>query len=209
MTKAPESGFSLLEVLVTLAIVSIVSMITFRSLGIQVDQASRVEESTLRAVSGVAEYRLLSSVIEQTVPSWPENESALFRGTRDSIHGTTAARAFGANTGLQHYTIRLAETRNRETSLEVTLGGQTLSASTVSANAAFVYYGQDGTWHESWPPTGLDPTNIEQTVRIGRLPILIRMTTSGQNADENILISLENSGYLPVRASDLITATDR
>jgi prepilin-type N-terminal cleavage/methylation domain-containing protein len=171
-----SAGFTLVEVLVTLVLLSMVVAITFGSFGQILHARSRLRPYLDRS----EETALVASWFRQTVQALIADYDSgkdRFGATASSFSGLTASplvgppgtpTAFrwalkydpGADVTVLEYTERPSNT------IQI--------ARWNSKDAVFSYYGQDQEWRPTWPPADLDQSatsvQLPQLVRLGGLP---------------------------------------
>ncbi|WP_373006375.1 prepilin-type N-terminal cleavage/methylation domain-containing protein [Hyphomonas sp.] len=202
-----DHGYSLIEVLVALAIVGVLSTIIFRSLGLQAQQVERVQDATAAAMELVADHRLLETTLAQTLPAWPEQAGDVFTGNELKISGITTGRVFSDLGDIQNYSLQLTEADTEHVDLTLTTLEGSWTLIQLPRDAAFSYYGYDGLWRASWPPpplTAFETLDVETHFRNGPLPAMIRLTSTSKDPDGNWIVAFSNSEPLPLRANDLI-----
>lgn len=205
-----ESGFSLIEVLVSLGIASLVTMLIFGSLRQQFQLIDRVQNASAEALDLQARTRLMANVLMNTSPAWPENESDQFQGNDRQISGVTGEAIFGTRAAMQQYRLRLIKLNDASTlQLETEEGSWDLGVMPLDTH--FLYYGRDGIWHDTWPPDRPTPRTIpemELQAKTGTIPALVKIHTEESNASDTWVFALNNTDTLSVRAQDLIGVQD-
>ncbi len=205
-SRGPSAGFSLIEVLIGLAITSVISVLIFASLATQMTQADAVRRSTRAALDATLSARLVDAVISSTVPAWHDEDVAGFRGTRDVVSGHFVNRLFGASTGLEPYTVTLRR-EGEESLLEVVAGDETWRLTGLPLTAEFRYLGQSGIWRDSWPPlpaTHSSAPDFQAFLYDYGLPAMVRVWDPATERPAGFEASFENSGVLPARTQDLV-----
>ena len=209
MTKerAPQTGdagFSLMEVMVGLAITAMISILIFSSLLSQVRQADIVRSSTQSAFSDIASGRLVEVVVSKTLPSWPEEEEGRFRGTEFSMSGIAAFSLFGGAERLQAYELRLLPEEDKLL-LQIETGDGTWDVDAVAPGSRFRYLGGDGAWHDTWPVTEAIGRTAQEMERFFANQGLPRMVCvwNDETGDIAYQISIQNTDILPTRTRDL------
>lgn len=207
---ANESGFSLIEVLVSLGIASIVTMLIFGSLRQQFQLIDRVQNASAQALDLQARTRLMSNVLMNTSPAWPENESDQFQGNDQQISGVTGEAIFGNRAAMQQYRLRLIKLNDVST-LQLETEEGTWDMGVLPLDAHFLYYGRDGAWHRTWPPDRPTPRTIpemELQAKTGRIPALVKIHTEVSNATDHWVFALYNTDTLSLRSQDLVGVQD-
>lgn len=204
--RSAQTGFSLIEVLIALAITSIIAALIFSSLVSQVTQADSVRRSSQSAFDAVTSRRLAELVVSRTVPAWADEEVGRFTGTQTQVSGLSAVSVFGEARGLQAYTLSLVPDGG-EVRLTIEVGGRTWIANRFPASARFRFLGAGGGWQDRWPveasaASSLD--ELEAQLMDGGLPLMISVWDITRNVPLGLELKLQNSGELRVRARDLI-----
>ncbi len=171
-----QAGFTLVEVLVTLVLLSVVAAIVFGSLGQVLDARARLRPYLDRS----EETALVASWFRQTVQALIadyDTGKSRFIATESGFSGLTASPLIGSpgtptafRWGLKY-----------EPGIDVTFleygekPSNTIQIARWSGkDAVFSYYGQDQEWRRAWSPTDLDtsatPVQLHQLVRLGGLP---------------------------------------
>ncbi|MEL6665103.1 MAG: glycosyltransferase [Pseudomonadota bacterium] len=201
-----EAGFSLIEILVALAIASLISMLIFGSLQQQYRLIDRVQNASADTLDFHARSRLLSNVIANTVPAWPESEEDMFAGDAAAISGMTGEAIFGDQLSLQPYSVTLVEVAEiRIVTLQTNEGVWELGE--LPRDAELQYYGHDGQWYPQWPPELPEPKSLEEIAEqaaIGNLPALIRIFSETETISENWVFSVYSTDGLGLRSRDFV-----
>lgn len=197
----------MIEVLVTLAIVSIVSVLIFASLGTQVRQVEAVDKAASEILDSTAQNRLIGEIVSNSVEAWPEESDAKFRGARKSLTGLSTHGLLDPVGYLQPYAIQIVQSGGSE-SVEVSTAEGQWSLEDFDTEMEFRYLGQDGIWYEQWPPPEQRTTTlreIEDSLRNKALPEIVGLVS--QEDQEPLLllaIPLKNSHSPFVRVRDLV-----
>lgn len=205
-----DLGFSLIEVLVALAIASLVSLLVFRSLADQVQHVNRIQNATERAVAFSSHYRLVSGSVEATVPAWPDEIEGRFSGTAHEISGITRQAVFATSPMLQAYSLKLINVEDaQQLSLETAEGAWDIES--LPQASKFRFYGHDGLWHDQWPPE-LGPArglaDLARQAANGPLPAMIVIDEGDNPFSPGWSFVLQEIGGLPARTVDLTGPTD-
>lgn len=204
--RITEAGFSLIEILVALAIASLISMLIFGSLQQQYRLIDRVQNASADTLDFQARSRLLSNVIANTVPAWPESEEDKFAGDAAKISGMTGEAIFGDQLSLQPYSVTLVEVGEaRIVTLQTDEGVWELGD--LPRDAELQYYGHDGQWYPKWPPEQAEPKSLEEIAEqaaIGNLPALIRIFSETETISESWVFSVYSTDGLGLRSRDFV-----
>lgn len=174
----PEAGFSLMETLIALVILSISAVLIFQSLISQSELTARVESTSLEAGRESVRRAGFTSVVEALVPSWPEDIETAFVATPVLISGLTAQPLIRQDPGLAAFEFKLEEVPSQ---LVYTAGGEALALASFPERAVFSYLGPDGNWHPEWPPRDVRPDtgpfDDSAAFPVAPLPLAVRIQT--------------------------------
>ena len=179
MLRDPEqAGFTLVEVLVTLVLLSMVAAIVFGSLGQVLDARARLRPYLDRS----EETALVASWFRQTVQALIADYDTgknRFTASANTFSGLTASPLLGSAGTPTAFTWAL----NYDPASDLTVlqyrerekPSDTVEIARWSGkDAVFSYYGLDQEWRRVWPPTDLGTSTtamqLPQLVRLGGLP---------------------------------------
>lgn len=195
-----EAGFSLLETLFALAIMSLASLALFQSTSSMLGLSDRAVTAAERTVSSGLDRLALSNLIDGLVPPWPEEEDAAFKGTSTALQGLST----GGLTLIQEqavlFTLTLETVNGRGTALiyrakdaQGSDEGESLTnhagvdgwilMDALPEDARFNYMGVDQEWRDIWPPETKPDRGYFDDERYTQdpvLPIAIRLSASGE-----------------------------
>lgn len=203
--RTSQMGFSLIEVMVGLAIMAIISMLIFSSLLSQVQQADIVRSSTRDAFERIADRRLVETVVSATLPTWAEDTENAFTGTPNQISGTGAFSLFDQAQRLQAYSLTLRMEGGRQV-LDIVTEEGSWTVEDIPQNVSFRYLGGDGLWHASWPlgmPEQAGIAEMEQLFANQGLPRMVVLWNEADAAAAGFEIALSNTDTLSVRVRDV------
>lgn len=145
-----QYGFTLMEVLVTLVLVSLATMLMFQTLG-----SYRIAKERVSAQSGVIDRgALFDAWFRESIQSLHANKRVVFEGDEQSLAGMTLASSFGmAGAGIAmrwslaegrpgDWRIRYAEDDKQRWELSLA----------ATRRARFGYLDDTGKLHDAWPP---------------------------------------------------------
>lgn len=139
----------MLEVLVSIAIFSISSLLIFSSLLQYARLSSRIEDVSLQTLQQQVGPGTFEYVITGIVPGWPELDTEKFAGSSLGFSAISTHGLFADGGGLRQIRLELSEDRK-------TLFAADESARVVlhrfGVPARFSYLGNAGVWAEEWPP---------------------------------------------------------
>ena len=171
-----QTGFTLVEVLITLVLLSMVAAIVFGSLGQVVNIRARLRPYLDKS----EQTALVAGWFRQTVQAFItdyDTGKTRFAASAKAFSGLTASPLLGPagtptafgwalsyDAALDLTTLEYNEKPHN--TVEIARWG--------GKDAVFSYYGQDQEWRGVWPPTDLDKSatvmQLPQLVRLGGLP---------------------------------------
>jgi prepilin-type N-terminal cleavage/methylation domain-containing protein len=177
--RGPEVGFTLLEMLVTLVIVSVVTTLLWQALAL----TARIEQSLAGSQQTVQDQRLRAAWVQQALAGLavpPGTETAL-RGSPTRIDAVTTAPPWPGSAGPEAMVLEW-RTGDPETAGWQRLTarrpatGEVFDLGAWDASLRFDYLNADGRWVPTWPPSGL----AERAETAQRpLPRAVRLAPSG------------------------------
>lgn len=206
MESKPEAGFSLLEVLISLAFFSLISVLLFQSLLTQYRALDRVENAIETNLDDAAQQQFIRQVLSEIIAGWPSRPESQLSGNASYISGLTTASLSSETSNLVPFTLEVTPSPNGA-ELVMTIDQTTLPAVNLGSAAALEYYGYDGKWRSDWPPSQDDEffsTSVEAVLRVQPLPEHIRLVST--TADRAILLSatIAQRESLPTRLADIL-----
>lgn len=143
-----EDGFTLIEVLVTLALFSVISLVLFDIVSTQYRVQDRTRELTTSVIESQAVKQSFYEIVGQMLPQWREGEPG-FIGTSQQFAGiSTGSQLTNASAP---FTFKM-ELRNNRQNLNYTERDVSITMKYFSEPASFSYLGADGVWLTHWPP---------------------------------------------------------
>lgn len=181
--KANASGFTLLETLISLAILSVVSLALFQSTTALLritDSAVGAGNRTLESAISTRTFRVSVSGL---TPAWEEQEQDIFFGNATTFSGlSTDVPTFSAQS-LQKLTYTLVQGEGDVVLLEVQAAQERWVLHELQVSqASFSYLGSDQKWYEVWPPKEVPSTGFFDDVnykKMPQLPLAIRLHGAG------------------------------
>jgi len=199
-----RSGFTLLEVIVTLALLSLVSLLLFDASITQWSNMRRISHAFERANSLTLRELVFRDTVSALIPAWPDTDEPVFEGDGQGFAGMTA----------QPLAARARDLGFLEVSLEDGEAGRRLvlrqreSESVLLedvGSARFAYRALDGSWYETWPPEenpGSGFFNDGQFFDTPQLPETIRLTFR-RNGERGVwMVPIARAPHLPFRVRD-------
>lgn len=171
-----QAGFTLVEVLVTLALLSMVAAIVFGSLAQVLDVRARLRPYLDRSEETVLVASWFRQTVQALIADYDTGKNR-FTATTSGFSGLTASPLIGPPGTPTSF----AWVLKYDPALDVTfLEYREKPSNTMQIarwggkGAVFSYYGQDHEWRRAWPPTDLDASatrvQLPQLVRLGGLP---------------------------------------
>lgn len=203
--RGGEAGFTLLETIVTLALISLISLILFQSVTTYWSNMQRVSAAFDRANSMALREAIFRNLVGEMVPGWPETPSQVFRADEDSFSGLTN-RPFDTR---HPRLLPLAVSLERGTGISrlIVRTGESAVVMIEGLEAARIdYRGMDGLWRSSWPPEanpGNGFFNDGDFFATPQLPESIRLEFVRGGKAHSWIVTLENAKTLPFRVQDM------
>ena len=148
--RRPQGGMTLMEVLVTLVLISLATMLMFQTLG-----SYRIAKARVAAQSGTVDRRaLFEAWFRESVRGLHATRRVAFKGSGSQFEGMTLAPASGATGAgrVLRWTVR--ERARGEWRIAYAEDGkeQWDLAFADTRAASFAYLDAAGKLHEAWPP---------------------------------------------------------
>ncbi|MGB0906121.1 MAG: PulJ/GspJ family protein [Maricaulaceae bacterium] len=192
--RGKDSGFSLLETLFALAIMSLASLALFQSTSSMLKLSDRAVQAGERVLEGTLNRKALTNLIDAILPIWPEEEQGEFKGRHNYLEGLSSdalnaqgqkptlfrlslkKQGFGFNSSsLIYHLIADAKIENKDE--------EWVLFSNIPSTAKFSYMGIDHTWYETWPPEPLPVSgyfNDHLFAEPAPLPEVIKLEADGK-----------------------------
>lgn len=201
--KTAESGFTLLETLISLAILSVVSLALFQSTSSLLRITDRAVNAGERALETAVSRKTFRASVGGLQPGWVEEPLNVFNGDALGFSGiSTGAPAF-ASVSLQPFSFALVLQTQGRIALEVNSDGKVWNLQSFSADqASFSYLGVDQTWYEVWPPENTPAPgffNDKLFMKPPQLPLAIRLHGIDQNHQFDWVAAIAGAHVLPHR----------
>ena len=213
-----NAGFSILEVLIALAITSLASLALFQSMTAWFAISAKTTGAAQRALGDVVHDRQFRAVVGGLMPSWPEQADEVFIGKPTFFSGLTTASLHRREQGLDVVSLELIRDPS-DTSYALSYAaedaGWPLRKFYGVESANFSYLGADGVWYNEWPPATNPepgPFNDAQIYPTPPLPLAIRMqangtsfgSTAGARNTVVMIAPIESEPVLPLRPQDFL-----
>ena len=212
-----DLGFSLLETLFALVIMSIASLALFQSTSSMLSVSDRAVKASETVLQETLSDKAATQLLTALVPGWPEDRAFAFIGEPTSLKGVSSA-AIDEAPGLQGFTLSLSEeslrdarftnliysnlerkTFSREQNASQSKAPLTLKRN-LPSDTRFFYLGIDGIWHPKWPPEQMPVTpffNDKDLIQPSSLPEGIKLETP--NKVVSLMIDIHRQSDLPTR----------
>ncbi len=180
------AGFTLLETLISLAILSVVSLALFQSTSMLLHITDRAVFAGGRALESSIARKTFRSSIGGLTLAWREHEGEVFIGKQDSLSGLSRDVPALFAQRLQHVSFHLIPRDTDTIVLEVKTEDTAWDLHEFTAQSAkFSYLGADQRWYEAWPPEQTPSTGFFDDaayIQTPQLPLAVRI--SGVNKGE-------------------------
>ena len=171
-----QRGFTLVEVLITLVLLSMVAAIVFGSLGQVLDARARLRPYLDKSEETALVAGWFRQTVQALIADYDTGKNR-FAASANAFSGLTASPLLGPAGTPTAFTWAL----NYDPALDVTLleyrekpSDSVEVARWSGKDAVFSYYGQDQEWRRVWPPSDLGTSTtalqLPQLVRLGGLP---------------------------------------
>lgn len=145
-----ETGFTLLEVLVALAIFSITTVALFQSLSMYFSISERVTSNAETAIDNIITRRIITDIADSIVPVW-DSSAASVTGNETGFTGRSAYVLNENMARLSEFEI-LVENKGSKPFLVYRSGELEWPINvSVGENVEFQYLTNDGEWVPQWP----------------------------------------------------------
>jgi len=184
--QAGQSGFSLLETLLALAIMSMTSLALFQSTASLLRFSERTVNAAFAAEDEAVTQKSFAKLIEGIVPDWPDRKEHQFRGTANGFVGMTSSALHTLDIGLHDFSLSLQRNAQSSTLIYNSQKTQWKLKEIASEDARFSYLGADNVWRSSWPPKGTPEAGNLGDARFFKppaLPLAIRLQAGDINAN--------------------------
>lgn len=171
-----ERGFTLLETLMALAIMSIISLAMFQSLGQMLavsDRAVRISNESFDQFANEASYR---DFVGDIIGTWTQDAPFIFRGGAQQMSGLAVSPLIvDQHTGAQNFQLfiqRVPVETNKPSQFNLMLDSPGLSANAIGQrpqpilatfegqNPRFIYISYDQAQRVDWPPNAAPSPGI-------------------------------------------------
>ena len=178
-SEEQDLGFSLLEMLIALSIISLTSLALFQSIGTMLNVSDRAVQSSERALEGVILSQSVAQLVNGLVADWDVESQDSFKGQASTFSGVSASAIHSVVNENVAVSLSFEEGSNSDKVLVYeTKTEKWILGTGFSPSSNFEYMGRDRVWHRQWPPVEKPTLNtqdiLSQTDTL-RLPQAIRV----------------------------------
>ncbi len=208
MSATSQRGFSLLELIASLAIVALVSAAVFQSMASWMRLSVRASGAADASLSSIASQQMFDRVVGGLTFAWPEEEGRVFEGAPDGFSGLTATPLDGFHPRLAPVAITITAPDGSNNGSVVYQSGDALwTLEEFDGEASFSYLDADAVWRPAWPPdeSGDSPPLDESILSFGppQLPVAIRLELTDKAVKHAWIADIAADPRIPQRAKDL------
>jgi len=190
-SKRRDAGFTLLEVLIALSLVSLVTIAIFQSFISMTRLSDRAQRTTEASFNEHVDAVLLGRVVEGLFPERANKARNVFQGSGDEFSGMSSGFILPdmGNKGLAFFKVSLVNGK-----VILVLDDREFAFSSKAEAQAFSYLGTDRNWHSEWPPANALPfgpiENVQNQDHELALPPLLPLAIRINFVDESDWIAL-------------------
>lgn len=169
--RANSDGFTILEMLVALAIFSLTSLALFQSLNTFLNISKRAVRGAESAITRSVDRQILYNLVDGIVQPWNETEIA-FKGQPQGFSGLSTQAFSEEPVSLTPFTISLTGAPYEQKTLSYLSGDRSwVLVSKLDKSASFEYLTSSRDWVATWPPI----RNKKQVGNNEELPVAVRL----------------------------------
>lgn len=200
-TKAGSEGFSLLEVLVALAIMSVASLGLFQSLSSMLEVSSKSVRYTESTLNNAIIDRSLSQLVRGLVTEWPDGPDNPFIGRETEFEGLSTRAIEEDNFGIMAFTLQLRENQQAGRDLVYSSANQEIYLARDLPDAShFLYRNIDGSWSDVWPmPPSRDTSALEELLPFETKAMPVAIALKSSEIATEWIYRVDKYRYLPDR----------
>lgn len=196
-----SAGFSLLEVLVALAIMSVASLGLFQSLSSMLEVSNKSVRYTEDTLNNAIIDRTLSKLIRGLVTEWPDGPDSPFKGSELEFEGLSTRAIEETDFAMTAFTLQLRSDQEGRLNLVYSSAEREIYlARDLPDSSHFLYRYRNESWSDVWPlPPSRDTTELEELLPYENkaLPAAIALKSSG--AAIEWIYRVDQYRYLPDR----------
>lgn len=173
------SGFSLLEMLVALSLLSLISLALFQSTTLLLQTSNKAANVGERIFDEFIALQTYQDLVANLIPAWDQQPDEVFKGSTESFSGLSAGVPTWEGQRIAAFTLRF---ENPETGGKVLLldsdKGSFPIITLPQGRFAFHYLGADRQWYEAWPPETVPSPGFFDDAKymtVPQLPLAIRL----------------------------------
>ena len=202
-----QRGFSLLELIASLAIVSLVSAALFQSIAAWMRLSARAGAAADSTLTSIAGQQMFDRAVGGLLFAWPEEVNARFIGAADGFSGVSNKPLQGAFPRLSVVQMIAQSSESSERGRIAYISDQAnWTLLEFDDSAAFSYLGADGAWRSNWPPAANPepaPFADAQFFETPQLPEAIRLSYTIGSAEYVWIADIASTRRVPQRLQDL------
>lgn len=202
-----QRGFSLLELIASLAIVSLVSAALFQSMAAWMRLSARAGAAADETLTSIAGQQMFDRAVGGMTFAWPEETNAQFIGAADGFSGLSRSPLQGLFPQLSVIQFSVRSPRPGEKGgIIYTSGAADWTLQEFDGRATLSYLGEDGVWRPSWPPASNPepgPFADADYYAIPKLPAAIRLSYLNDGAENVWIADISGKPRVPQRLQDL------
>ncbi|PHR93588.1 MAG: hypothetical protein COA69_02820 [Robiginitomaculum sp.] len=197
------AGFTLLETLISLAILSVVSLALFQSTASLLRITDRAVFAGERTLEGAIARKTFRVSVGGLTSAWEEREQDVFYGNAVMFSGLSTDVPTLSAQRLQRVSYTLVRQDMGTFVMDVEVDAQAWSLKAFSADhAEFSYLGSDQKWYTSWPPEDVpSPGFFDDAIYMDmpQLPLAIRFHGEDQGRPFDWIATISGTHAVPYR----------
>jgi len=191
MTK--EGGFSLLETLIALAILSLTSLILFQSTSSMLSVSEKAANASEKLVESTIARETYKNIIGGLTPGWPDQENTVFRGDADGFSGlsTSFPSTIDHQVELISVTLNKAVEEQYDLVIKTDKSPEIVIEKFNAGLAEFAFMGHDQVFYPIWPPKQLQHNGFAIDADLAEpspLPEIIRLTLKNTATENEVVV---------------------